>query len=104
MIGEDPYTLGLFDTAGKRTIFVSPSFGVQPGFLLTSRSGGLRPSAPTILSPDGRLPGMLQCNIPCILRERQGEVVPRSTPPLSRRPMPHRGDTDRSAGRYPGDR
>ena len=104
MIGEDPYTLGLFDTAGTFP-HTTPngSLNLIPAVILY-RSGGLRSSAPIIIPTDRRIPGLFQCNIAGILRERQGEMVPRSAPPLSWCSMPYRRNTGRFEGRFTGDR
>ena len=42
----------------------------------TSRPGGLRPPTSTIVPADGRFPRLLQRHLTCVLREREGEVVP----------------------------
>lgn len=67
-------------------------------FLIYTRSGGLRSPSSTVLSPDRRFLGLLQCHIPCIIWERQGEMVPWSPPSLSRCSVPHRRHTNRSEG------
>lgn len=96
MIGDDPYTLGLFDTAGM-TLLCSVSRAIYITIFVaiaSNRSGGLRPSSTTIISPDRRLLGMLQRDISGVIRERQGEMVPRGSPPLSWRALPYRRYTD----------
>ena len=67
----------------------------------TCRPRGLRPSPTIIIPPDGRVPCVLQRDVAPVVREREGEVVPRGAPPLSRRALPHRGHAGRSAGRPP---
>lgn len=58
MIGDDPYTLGLFDTAGA---FRLPVTIISPRLirLVIFRSRGLRSSASTIIPSNRRLPRVL---------------------------------------------
>lgn len=69
MIGDDPYTLGLFDTAGKYQLKSFPlsdvySRGLCSFTVVISRSGGLRQAQAFIVPTNGRLLGLLQCHIP----------------------------------------
>lgn len=57
MIGGEPYTLGLFDTAGELRGKFDES--AAPTCSVTYRSGGLRPTQTAVLSPDGRFPRVL---------------------------------------------
>lgn len=71
MIGDEPYTLGLFDTAGMSLL--------APEMLCRSpqvRSGGLRSLEAAIISPDRRFLGLLQRYVPSFVRKCQGEMVP----------------------------
>ena len=65
------------------------------------RPGGLRPAAPALVPADRRLPRLLQRHVAGLVRERQGEVVPRGAPPLPGRALPHRWHPGRPA-RRPG--
>lgn len=61
MIGGEPYTLGLFDTAGRHSSTRSKKRSVWL-FLPNSRTGGLRSSQTSFISTDGRLPRLfLSC-------------------------------------------
>lgn len=86
MIGDDPYTLGLFDTAGMSIGPANITTTARPdaasASFTISRSGGLRSIATALVPPDRRLPRLLFRDIACVFRERQGEVVPRGSPPL----------------------
>ena len=82
MIGDDPYTLGLFDTAGKSSL--SSPYATTSAHhateltncVLSSRTGRLRPTPTSIVPSDRRFPRLLQRHIPRLIRERQGEMVP----------------------------
>ena len=84
MIGDDPYTLGLFDTAGAPTFSSAlQSAPSEPASLFpstrlfaTCRPRGLRPSPTIIIPPDGRFPRVFQRDVAPVVREREGEVVP----------------------------
>lgn len=77
MIGDDPYTLGLFDTAG---VFPSLDCTFSAAFLIplrhVNRPRRLRSLASTFVSANRRLPGLLQRHLPRFVREREGEMVP----------------------------
>lgn len=57
MIGGEPYTLGLFDTAGK--LRKKKEMKLEVIILVTSRSGGLRSTQTTFISSDRCVPGVL---------------------------------------------
>ena len=104
MIGEDPYTLGLFDTAGTFPHTTDlDGLNLTPTVILC-RSRGLRSSAPVIIPTDRCIPCLFQCNVTSVLRERQGEMVPRSTSSLSWCSLPYRRNTNRFEGRLASDR
>lgn len=69
MIGDDPYTLGLFDTAGEFAPLVWYWGGslLMPDSFHAPRSGRLRSSPPLVVSPDRRLLGVLQRDLTCII-------------------------------------
>lgn len=98
MIGDDPYTLGLFDTAGAFSLFIY----LQVWTHIEHRSGGLWPTSPSIISTNRRIPRLFQCNIAGFLWKRQREMVPWSAPSLSRCSLSHRWNTNRSSGRRSG--
>ena len=59
MIGEEPYTLGLFDTAGKYTdILHLKYFDLNHSLIVIFRAGRLRSSKAFILSTDRCISGM----------------------------------------------
>jgi GTPase SAR1 family protein len=82
MIGGEPYTLGLFDTAGKKAA-AAGSLGATSSYplpsskcqfltaLLISRSGGLRPTPTAELSTDRRFPRLLLGRLTLLIRKRQ---------------------------------
>ena len=101
MIGDDPYTLGLFDTAGSSPprLYIECQFS-DPRYV--NRSGRLRSLASAFIPANGRFPGLLQRYLPRLVREREGEMVPRSSASLSRSTLPRRWDTGGSEGRPTG--
>jgi hypothetical protein len=63
MIGDDPYTLGLFDTAGQLdpSNLASTKRPVPDMSNFTPfRSGGLRPTPAALVPANGRLPRVFQ--------------------------------------------
>ena len=86
MIGGEPYTLGLFDTAGKTDVFgrlfcfllFLLLMTKRINFLVSSvivplRSGGLWQAASSQLSTDWCVPCMFLCRLPLIIWKCQRE-------------------------------
>ena len=59
------------------------------------RPGGLRSPQASVLSSDGRVPGLLQLRESVLVRERQGEVGARDPAPLSEDAVPPGRHPDR---------
>lgn len=105
MIGDDPYTLGLFDTAGMLSQSLQQTNASEAKVIVIDfyRSGGLRPTATALVPPDRRLPRLFLGDLARLVRERKGEVVPGSPPPLPRCSLPdcwNPGRSERRPGRH----
>ena len=61
MVNSEPYTLGLFDTAGQEVRISSP---VVNGPIIYT---GLRSSPPTFIPPNGCFPGLLLRRCPGVI-------------------------------------
>lgn len=62
MIGGEPYTLGLFDTAGNNSLLTNLwTFHLIFCLTFIRRSGGLRSSQTSFISPNGRFSRLLFC-------------------------------------------
>lgn len=83
MIGGEPYTLGLFDTAGELwfllgglAVWSSLDWFILLGFYLATsfhRPRRLRSAETSFVSPDGRVSRLLFCGIASVVWEREGK-------------------------------